>query len=59
MLCSHRMKVARRGHDYVEGHNVHSKLNNLDDGVCTADHNEHQSLTASQEIAVLLDEDPM
>ena len=53
------MKVARRGHDYVEGHNVHSKLNNLDDGVCTADHNEHQSLTASQEIAVLLDEDPM
>ena len=53
------MKVARRGHGYVEGHDVHSELNNLDDGAHPADHHKHQSLTASQEIAEILDEDPM
>lgn len=56
---SRRMKVARRGHGYVEGHDVHSEVNNLDDVAHPADHHEHQSLTASQEIAEILDEDPM
>jgi len=54
---SRRTKVPRRSQRYILGHDVHSEVNNFDDGENSVD-NEHRSLSASEEIAEILDDDP-
>ena len=59
--CSRRKKVPKRSLGYVEGHDVHSAINNDDEDLFQSRRHdiEQQSLTPSQEIAEILDDDSM
>ena len=56
-----RKKVPKRGLGYVEGHDVHSAMNNADEDIHQHHRNdiEQQSLTPSLEITEILDDDLM
>ena len=60
--CSRRKKVPKRGLGYIEGHDVHSAMNNADEDLYQhlgRNDFDQQSLTPSQEIAEILDDDSM